>query len=137
VLRRAVVPKFEKAFADRTEAIQGGMERAEKAQREAEAALTQYKTQLADARGEAQQIREEARVQGAAIMEEMRAKPKMKLRESPQQRKQQLRPSVNKRLTHFAMRWELWQPNWHPRSSEKHLMTRSGNLESSIDSSQI
>ena len=74
VLRRAVVPKFEKAFADRTEAIQGGMERAEKAQREAEAALTQYKTQLADARGEAQQIREEARVQGAAIMEEMRAK---------------------------------------------------------------
>jgi F-type H+-transporting ATPase subunit b len=74
VLRRAVVPKFEKAFADRTEAIQGGMERAEKAQREAEAALTQYKTQLADARGEAQQIREEARVQGAAIMEEMRVK---------------------------------------------------------------
>ena len=63
VLRRAVVPKFEKAFADRTDAIQGGMERAEKAQREAEAALTQYKSQLSDARGEAQQIREEARVQ--------------------------------------------------------------------------
>ncbi|MFM7775670.1 MAG: F0F1 ATP synthase subunit B [Actinomycetota bacterium] len=74
VLRRAVVPKFEKAFADRTDAIQGGMERAEKAQREAEAALTQYKSQLSDARGEAQQIREEARVQGAAIIDEMRAK---------------------------------------------------------------
>jgi F-type H+-transporting ATPase subunit b len=67
VLRRAVVPKFEKAFAERTEAIQGGMERAEKAQREAEVALNQYKSQLADARGEAQ-------VQGAAIIEEMRAK---------------------------------------------------------------
>ncbi len=74
VLRRAVVPRFEKAFADRTEAIQGGMERAEKAQREAEVALNQYKSQLADARGEAQVIREEARVQGAAIIEEMRAK---------------------------------------------------------------
>ena len=74
VLRRAVVPRFEKAFADRTEAIQGGMERAEKAQREAEVALNQYKSQLADARGEAQQIREEARVQGAAIIEEMRTK---------------------------------------------------------------
>ncbi len=74
VLRRAVVPKFEKAFAERTEAIQGGMERAEKAQREAEVALNQYKSQLADARGEAQVIREEARVQGAAIIEEMRAK---------------------------------------------------------------
>jgi len=74
VLRRAVVPRFEKAFADRTEAIQGGMEHAEKAQREAEVALNQYKSQLADARGEAQVIREEARVQGAAIIEEMRAK---------------------------------------------------------------
>ncbi len=74
VLRRAVVPKFEKAFAERTEAIQGGMERAEKAQREAEVALNQYKSQLADARGEAQVIREEARVQGAAIIEEMRVK---------------------------------------------------------------
>lgn len=74
VLRRAVVPKFEKAFAERTEAIQGGMERAEKAQIEAAAALNQYQAQLADARGEAQTIREEARVQGAAIIEEMRAK---------------------------------------------------------------
>jgi len=74
VLRRAVVPRFEKAFAERTDAIQGGMERAEKAQIEAEAALKQYKAQLQDARGEAASIRVEARVQGAAIIEEMRAK---------------------------------------------------------------
>lgn len=74
VLRRSVVPMFEKAFAARTEAIQGGMERAEKAQREAEVALSQYKAQLSEARGEAQSIREEARVQGAAIIEEMRTK---------------------------------------------------------------
>jgi F-type H+-transporting ATPase subunit b len=74
LLRRAVVPRFEKAFAARTDAIQGGMERAERAQREAEVALNQYKAQLADARGEAQVIREEARVQGAAIIEEMRSK---------------------------------------------------------------
>jgi len=74
VLRRAVVPRFEKAFAERTDAIQGGMERAEKAQQEAEAALNQYKAQLADARSEAQNIREEARVQGASIIEEMRTK---------------------------------------------------------------
>ena len=74
VLRRSVVPMFEKAFAARTEAIQGGMERAEKAQREAEVALSQYKAQLSEARGEAQSIREEARVEGAAIIEEMRTK---------------------------------------------------------------
>ncbi len=74
VLRRAVVPRFEKAFAERTDAIQGGMERAEKAQLEAEAALKQYKAQLQDARGEAASIREEARAQGAALIEEMRVK---------------------------------------------------------------
>ena len=74
VLRRAVVPRFEKAFAERTDAIQGGMERAEKAQIEAEAALKQYKAQLQDARGEAASIREEARAQGVAIIEEMRVK---------------------------------------------------------------
>ena len=74
VLRRAVVPRFEKAFAERTDAIQGGMERAEKAQIEAEAALKQYKAQLQDARGEAASIRDEAREQGAAIIEEMRVK---------------------------------------------------------------
>ena len=74
VLRRAVVPMFEKAFTARTEAIQGGMERAEKAQREAQIALEKYTAQLADARGEAQVICEEARVQGAAIIEEMRSK---------------------------------------------------------------
>ena len=74
VLRSKVTPMFEKAFTARTEAIQGGIEKAEKAQREAEAALQMYTKQLADARGEAQTIREEARTQGAAILEEMRAK---------------------------------------------------------------
>jgi len=74
VLRSKVVPMFEKAFAARTEAIQGGMEKAERAQREAQVALEQYTAQLSDARGEAQKIREEARVQGAAIIEDLRSK---------------------------------------------------------------
>ena len=74
VLRRSVVPMFEKAYTARTEAIQGGIERAEKAQREAQLALTQYNEQLSHAREEAQTLREEARVQGAAIVEEMRTK---------------------------------------------------------------
>jgi F-type H+-transporting ATPase subunit b len=74
VLRSRVVPMFEKAFAARTEAIQGGMEKAERAQREAEVALQQYTVQLSEARDEAQKIREEARVQGAAIIEDLRGK---------------------------------------------------------------
>ena len=74
VLRSKVVPLFEKAFAERTEAIQGGMEQAERAQIEAERALAQYTAQLNEARGEAQKIREDARVQGAAIIEDLRSK---------------------------------------------------------------
>lgn len=74
VLRSKVVPMFERAFAARTEAIQGGIEKAERAQREAQAALAEYQSQLNSARGEAQAIRESARVEGAALLEQMRAK---------------------------------------------------------------
>ena len=74
VLRKFVVPMFEKAFTARTEAIQGGIERAEKAQAEAQRALAQYTEQLSKAQSEAQTLREEARVQGAAIIEDLRAK---------------------------------------------------------------
>ena len=74
VLRRAVVPMFEKAYSARTEAIEGGIEKAEKAQREAEVALRKYTEQLTGAQDEAQKIREDARVQGAAILEDLRTK---------------------------------------------------------------
>ncbi len=74
VMRRKVVPMFEKAFTARTEAIQGGIERAEKAQAEAAEALVQYTEQLSKAQSESQALREEARIQGAAIIEELRAK---------------------------------------------------------------
>ena len=74
VLRSRVVPMFEKAFSARTAAIEGGIAKAESAQREAQEALRAYTAQLSDARGEAQAIREEARVQGAAILEDLRTK---------------------------------------------------------------
>ena len=48
-LRKFVTPMFEKAFTERTNAIQGGIERAEKAQLEAQRALAQYTEQLAKA----------------------------------------------------------------------------------------
>lgn len=74
VLKSKVVPKFEKAYAERTNAIEGGLERAEKAQLEAERVLAKYTIQLNEARGEAQKIREDARAQGAAIIEDLRSK---------------------------------------------------------------
>lgn len=72
LIARFVVPNFEKTYAERTAAIQGGMEKAEKAQEEAEAALQQYRQQLADARTEAGRIREDAKTQGVQILAEMR-----------------------------------------------------------------
>ncbi len=67
-----IVPNLEKAYADRTSAIEGGMERAEKAEAEAAAAKKKYEEQLGEARAEAAQIRERAKEQGAQIIAEMR-----------------------------------------------------------------
>jgi F-type H+-transporting ATPase subunit b len=67
-----VVPNLEKAYAERTAAIEGGMQQAEEAQQQAQAALEQYKQQLTEARDEANRIREDAREQGAAIVAELR-----------------------------------------------------------------
>lgn len=73
LISKFVVPNFEKAYAERTAAIEGGIEKAQSAQKEAKAALEQYTAQLADARHEAAAIREEAKEQGAQIVAEMRA----------------------------------------------------------------
>jgi F-type H+-transporting ATPase subunit b len=73
IVKKKVVPNLEKAYADRTAAIEGGMHKAEEAQQQAQAALEQYKTQLAEARVEASGIRQEAQERGAAIIAELRA----------------------------------------------------------------
>jgi F-type H+-transporting ATPase subunit b len=71
-LKKWVVPSFEKTFADRTTAIEGGLKAAETKQAEADARLAELEKQLGDARHEAARIREEAREQGATIVTEMR-----------------------------------------------------------------
>ncbi|WP_136609712.1 F0F1 ATP synthase subunit B [Sinomonas albida] len=74
IVVKFVVPAFEKTYADRAEAIEGGIAKAEKAQAEASAALEEYKQQLVDARTEANRIREEARAEGAQILAELKEK---------------------------------------------------------------
>src|SRR4028118_1601904 len=64
VLGKFVWPRFEQVFRARREAIEGGIERAETMQAEAEAALEQYRAQLAEARTAAAQIRDQARAGG-------------------------------------------------------------------------
>jgi len=73
VLARFVWPRFEQVFRARREAIEGGIERAEAMQAEAKAALERYQAQLAEARAEAAQIRDQARAEGQQILEELRA----------------------------------------------------------------
>ncbi len=70
---KVIVPRFEDMYHERSEAIQGGIERSEKAQADARAALEQYRAQLAGAHDEAAQIREDAKSQGARIVADMRA----------------------------------------------------------------
>ena len=72
VMIKFVVPRFEQVFQARREAIEGGIERAETMQAEAKAALEQYRAQLAEARNEAAQIRDQARAEGQQILEELR-----------------------------------------------------------------
>lgn len=73
VFWKMVLPKFAEVLARRTEEIEGGISRAEKLQAEAKHSLEQYRAQLAEARAEAAQIREEARTQGQQIIDEMKA----------------------------------------------------------------
>lgn len=76
VLRKFAWPMFEKAYADRTEAIEGGIAKAEQAQQEAKAALEKYQQQLSGAREEAAKIREDARSQAQAIKDDILAQAK-------------------------------------------------------------
>ncbi|MEV0969745.1 F0F1 ATP synthase subunit B [Microtetraspora glauca] len=69
---RILTPRIQKTLNERTEAIEGGIKKAEDAQAEAQRTLEQYRAQLAEARQEAARLREEAREQGAQIKAELR-----------------------------------------------------------------
>ncbi|MER5876742.1 MULTISPECIES: F0F1 ATP synthase subunit B [unclassified Streptomyces] len=68
-----LLPNINKVLEQRREAIEGGIEKAEAAQTEAQSVLEQYKAQLAEARHEAARLRQEAQEQGATLITEMRA----------------------------------------------------------------
>ncbi len=72
-LKTKVYPVFEKTFAERSDAIEGAIARAEADRVQAQELLAQYQQQLAAARDEAGRIRTEAQAQRAAIVEEARA----------------------------------------------------------------
>ncbi|MDM4763453.1 F0F1 ATP synthase subunit B [Galbitalea sp. SE-J8] len=67
-----VLPRFNAVLDARSEAIEGGIKRAEAAQAEAAAAKDEYQKQLAEARAEAARIREQARLDATAIATEVK-----------------------------------------------------------------
>jgi F-type H+-transporting ATPase subunit b len=71
-LAKYVVPRINKALADRQTAIRREFDEAEQAKAEAKEAEEKYNQLFVEARHEAARIREEAREQGAAIVAEMR-----------------------------------------------------------------
>ncbi|MFJ5834002.1 F0F1 ATP synthase subunit B [Streptomyces sp. NPDC093089] len=72
-LAKKLLPNINNVLEQRREAIEGGIEKAESAQIEAQSVLEQYKAQLAEARHEAARLRQEATEQGTAIIQEMKA----------------------------------------------------------------
>jgi F-type H+-transporting ATPase subunit b len=97
-LRAKVFPVFERTFAARQDAIEGGMERARTAEEEAKETLAQYREQLADARHEAARLRESAREQGAQIIVDMREEAQSEGRRLLEQAHQQIEADKNQAL---------------------------------------
>jgi len=73
LLAKVLMPRISATLAERTDAIEGGLKRAEDAQDEAKRVLAQYRAQLADARHEAARIREQANEEAAQIVAQGRA----------------------------------------------------------------
>jgi F-type H+-transporting ATPase subunit b len=72
-LWKQVLPRLSSMLAARTDAIEGGLKRADEAQAEANEVLTRYRAQLADARHEAARLREQAKEEAAQIVAQGKA----------------------------------------------------------------
>jgi len=99
VLGKVLLPRIQKMLQERTDQIEGGLERAEEAQAEAAQVLERYRQQLAEARHEAARLREEAREQGAQIIAEMRAEAQAEARRLSETANAQLEAERQQALT--------------------------------------
>lgn len=72
VILRLVLPKINSALDARSDAIEGGILRAQQAQAEADSNKEQFENALKEARTEAAKIREQARADGMRILGEIK-----------------------------------------------------------------
>src|SRR5262245_58360881 len=80
VLGKMLLQRVVKTLEEREDAIEGGLNRADEAQAEAQRVLEQYRAQLDDARHEAARLRSEASELGAQIIAEMRERAQAEAR---------------------------------------------------------
>jgi F-type H+-transporting ATPase subunit b len=99
VLARMLLPRITKLLAEREDAIQGGINRADEAQAEAQALLEQYRQQLSDARQEAARIRAEANEQGGQIIAELRERAEAEARRITESAQAQIEAERQQALT--------------------------------------
>lgn len=72
LLWKFAVPRFEALYEERTDAIEGGLKRAQETQEQADRLKGEYEEQLAGLRAEAARIRDDARAEGQQIKAELR-----------------------------------------------------------------
>lgn len=68
------LPKFQSVFDERTAKIEGGLAKAEQAQKDAEESKKKYQAQLSTARVEASKIRDDARAEASHIIADARSR---------------------------------------------------------------
>ena len=68
------LPRFQSIFDERTAKIEGGLAKAEQAQKDAEEAKKKYQAQLSTARVEASKIRDDARAEASHIIADARSR---------------------------------------------------------------
>lgn len=68
------LPKFQAVFDERAAKIEGGIAKAERAQKDADEAKAKYEAQLSNARVEASKIRDDARAEASHIVADARSR---------------------------------------------------------------
>ncbi|MFI0404727.1 F0F1 ATP synthase subunit B [Actinomadura sp. 3N508] len=90
VVGRMLVPRIQKTLEERTEAIEGGLVRAEEAQKEANQVLADYKAQQKAAAVEASNERRKAEEQGAQIIAQAKEQAQVEARRIVENAKEQI-----------------------------------------------
>lgn len=111
-LAKKLLPNINKVLEERREAIEGGIEKAEAAQTEAQSVLEQYKAQLAEARHEAARLRQEAQEQGATLIAEMRAEGQRQREEIIAAGHAQIQADRKPPRPRCARTSASWPPSW-------------------------